>query len=311
MKKIRQKMKENVAATKFWIFIGLVALQGILLLGTFFAHDKQIVPASQLVISQTFSDGSGTIEITHQEYDAKNKIMKLDLQATEDISMSQLTPKLFVKNGTGSMQYVPTIDNKAEIFIKDISNNFQALSLSFKNNDLSNQSVDTTIYDNSQEAQIANSAQTESSEKYSSDLIYFFIASNSPYLKQAKKPIKIESQAAYAVEAIQSEIDFQNSQKKKMDVAIEDLNKNQKTTSQKIEELQVKNQYLTGNNLNNNQSKISSLQADIAEHAQQIQEAEQNKKVITQAVIKMRKQISDIQSGKFKFTDDVKSQKLK
>lgn len=304
-------MKENVAATKFWIFIGLVALQGILLLGTFFAHDKQIVPASQLVISQTFSDGSGTIEITHQEYDAKNKIMKLDLQATEDISMSQLTPKLFVKNGTGSMQYVPTIDNKAEIFIKDISNNFQALSLSFKNNDLSNQSVDTTIYDNSQEAQIANSAQTESSEKYSSDLIYFFIASNSPYLKQAKKPIKIESQAAYAVEAIQSEIDFQNSQKKKMDVAIEDLNKNQKTTSQKIEELQVKNQYLTGNNLNNNQSKISSLQADIAEHAQQIQEAEQNKKVITQAVIKMRKQISDIQSGKFKFTDDVKSQKLK
>ncbi|MCJ7969485.1 MAG: gp58-like family protein [Lactococcus lactis] len=73
----------------------------------------------------------------------------------------------------------------------------------------------------------------------------------------------------------------------------------------------MKNQYLTGNNLNNNQSKISNLQADIAGYTQQIQEAEQNKKVITQAVIKMRKQISDIQSGKFKFTDDVKSQKLK
>ncbi|MCJ7969486.1 MAG: hypothetical protein MUW51_11420 [Lactococcus lactis] len=191
MKKIKQKMKENVAATKFWIFIGLITLQGILLLGTFFAHDKQIVPPSQLVTSQAFSDGSGTIEITHQEYDAKNKIMKLDLQATEDISMSQLTPKLFVKNGTGSMQYIPTIDNKAEIFIKDISNNFEALSLSFQNNDLSNQLIDTTIYDNSQEAQIANGAQTESSEKHSSDLIYFFIASNSPYLKQSKRPIKL------------------------------------------------------------------------------------------------------------------------
>lgn len=304
-------MKENVAATKFWIFIGLIALQGILLLGTFFAHDKQIVPPSQLVTSQTFSDGSGTIEITHQEYDSKNKIMRLDLQATEDISMSQLTPKLFVKNGTGSMQYIPTVDNKAEIFIKNISNEFEALSLSFQNNDLSNQSVDTTIYDNSQEAQIANSAQTESSGVEPSDLVYFFISSNSPYLKQAKRPIKIESQAASAVEAIQSEIDFQNSQKKKMDVAIDDLKKNQKTTSQKIEELQVKNQYLTGNNLSNNQSKISSLQADIAGYAQQIQEAQQNKKSITQAITKMKKQISDIQSGKFKFTDDVKSKKMK
>jgi hypothetical protein len=311
MKKIRQKMKENVAATKFWIFMGLVALQAILLLGTFFAHDKQIVPPSQLVTSQTFSDGSGTIEITHQEYDAKNKIMKLDLQATEVISMSQLTPKLFVKNGNGTMQYIPTVDNKAEIFIKNISNKFEALSLSFQNNDLSNQSVDTTIYDNSQEAKIASSAQTESSEEQPSDLVYFFISSNSPYLKQSKRPIKIESQAAYAVEAIQSEINFQNFQKKKMDVAIDDLKKNQETTSQKIEELQVKNQYLTGNNLSNNQTKISSLQADIAGYAQQIQEAEQNKKVITQAVSKMRKQISDIQSGKFKFTDDVKSKELK
>ena len=62
-------MKENVAATKFLIFMGLIALQALLLLGTFFAHDKQIVPPSQLVTSQSFSDGSGTIEITHQEYD--------------------------------------------------------------------------------------------------------------------------------------------------------------------------------------------------------------------------------------------------
>lgn len=304
-------MKENVAATKFWIFMSLVGLQALLLLGTFFAHDKQIVPPSQLVTSQTFSDGSGTIEITHQEYDAKNKIMKLDLQATEDISMSQLTPKLFVKNGSGSMQYIPTVDNKAEIFIKNISNNFEALSLSFQNNDLSNQSVDTTIYDNSQEAQIANSTQTESSDEQPADLVYFFIASNSPHLKQSKTPIKIESQAAYAVDAIQSEIDFQNSQMKKMDMAIDDLERKQETTSQKIEELQLKNQYLTGNNLNNNQSKISNLQADIAGYAQQIQEAEQNKKIITQAIIKMKKQIADIQSGKFKFTDDVKSKKMK
>lgn len=311
MKKIRQKMKENVAATKFLIFMGLIALQALLLLGTFFAHDKQIVPPSQLVTSQSFSDGSGTIEITHQEYDIKNKIMKIDLQATEDISMNQLTPKLFVKNGNGSMQYIPTVDNRAEIFIKNISSKFEALSLSFQNTDLSNQSVDTTIFDNSQEAQAANSAQTNSSDKQQPDLIYFFISSNSHYLKQSKTPIKIESQAAYAVDAIETEIDFQNSQMKKMDTAIDDLKKNQSTTTQKIAELQLKNQYLTGNNLSNNQSKISSLQANIAGDAQQIQEAQQNKKSITQAITKMKKQISDIQSGKFKFTDDVKSKKMK
>ena len=89
------------------------------------------------------------------------------------------------------------------------------------------------------------------------------------------------------------------------------MKKNQSTTTQKIAELQLKNQYLTGNNLSNNQSKISSLQANIAGDAQQIQEAQQNKKSITQAITKMKKQISDIQSGKFKFTDDVKSKKMK
>lgn len=307
--KIKQKMKENVAATKFWIVMALVGLQCLLLIGTLFARDRQIVPQSQLVTSQTFADGSGTIEITHQEYDSKNHVMKLDLQATTDLSMNQLSPNLFVKNGVGTMQYIPTIDNKAEIFIKNISPKFEAVSLSFENNNRSNQDVDINIYDNSQDAKTLTSGQ--SSSPTPSNLVYFFISSNSKYLKESKKPIKIESQKVYAVEAIQSEIDFQNKQTEKMDQAISTLTKNQKDDSQQISELELKNDYLTGGNLSSNESHITSLQADIASKAQQIQQAKQNKQVITQAVDKMKQQISDIQSGKYKFPDDTKSQKFK
>lgn len=307
--KIKQKMKENVAATKFWIVMVLVGLQCLLLIGTLFARDRQIVPQSQLVTSQTFADGSGTIEITHQEYDSKNHVMKLDLQATTDLSMNQLSPNLFVKNGVGTMQYIPTIDNKAEIFIKNISPKFEAISLSFENNNRSNQDVDINIYDNSQDAKTLTSGQ--SSSPTPSNLVYFFISSNSKYLKESKKPIKIESQKVYAVEAIQSEIDFQNKQTEKMDQAISTLTKNQKDDSQQISELELKNDYLTGGNLSSNESHITSLQADIASKAQQIQQAKQNKQVISQAIDKMKQQISDIKSGKYKFPEDTQSRKLK
>lgn len=307
--KIKQKMKENVAATKFWIVMALVSLQCLLLIGTLFAQDRQIVPQSKLVTSQTFADGSGTIEITHQEYDSKNHVMKLDLQATTDLSMNQLSPNLFVKNGVGTMQYIPTIDNKAEIFIKNISPKFEAISLSFENNNRSNQDVDINIYDNSQDAKTLTSGQ--SSSPTPSNLVYFFISSNSKYLKESKKPIKIESQKVYAVEAIQSEIDFQNKQTEKMDQAISTLTKNQKDDSQQISELELKNDYLTGGNLSSNESHITSLQADIASKAQQIQQAKQNKQVISQAIDKMKQQISDIKSGKYKFPEDTQSRKLK
>ncbi|MEY8515270.1 hypothetical protein [Lactococcus taiwanensis] len=309
MKKIRQKMKENVAATKFGVVLILLGAQAILLLATFWAPDKQFVPSSQLTTTQTFPDGSGTLEITHQEYDKKNRIIKLDLQATEELSMNQLKPKLFVRKGEGMMQYIPTVDNKAEIFIKDIPENFEALSLSFQNKDASQQPVDTTIYDNALEAKSVDNAQSE--KEAESDIVYFFVASNSKYLKQVKIPIKIKSQEDYAIEAIKSEIKFQNTQMKKMDTAVQNLKKNQKIIHQKIEDLRLKTEYLTGNNLSNAQSQISNLESNLENDAQQIQEAEQNKKVITQAIAKMQKQILDIRAGKYQFPADEKSQRMK
>ena len=309
MKKLRRKMKENVAATKFWILMGLIFVQCLLVGGIFLAPDRQLIPQSQLVTTQTFTNG-GTLQLTSQEYDAKNKIMKIDVQATSDLSMNQLTPHIFVKNASGStMQYIPTVDNKAEIFIKNISSQFEVLALAFQNTSLSNQDIDTTIFNNSQDAQTSKTSQTNSSQ--SSNLVYFYISSNSKYLKIAKHPIKIERQSAYAIDAIQEEINFQNSQTKKMDRAISDLKKSQDSNNEQIAELQLKNNYLTGGNLANNQNQIQSLQAQVAGASQQIQQANQNKQTITQAIQKMQQQISDIKSGKYKFQDDAKSQKLK
>jgi hypothetical protein len=308
---LRQKMKKNVAATKT-IIAGTMAGGAVLLfVGANFAQDRNIIPPSQLATTQQFPNQlGGMIEIIHQEMDWKQNIMKIDIQVSDDITMKNLVANVFVKKDTGStLQFIPTIDNKATLFVKNLNNHFQVLSLAIENTGLTSNQVDTNVFDDKQTASSSIQENKEASDN--SNVLYFYISENSKYLKTAPQGIKVKSQKDYAVDALNDEIKFQNSQIDKMKTAISKLTDLQGRDKAQIEEAKKQNEYMTGDQLDKNQKHIMDLQNDI-QHAQtQVQTAEKNIEDIHKKIDKMQKQITDIQTGKYQFPEDSQSKELK
>lgn len=308
--KFTTKVKKNVAATKT-IFAGsLVGGVALLLIGTQFAPDRDLIPASQLSTTQQFpSMHGGTIEITSQEMDWEKHIMKIDIQASDELAMKNLDTSVFIQKDEGSsVQIIPTIDNKATIFIKNLHKNFQVLSLAFEDKGLRTNDVDTQVFDDTQSAK---SSEEETTTAEEDNTVYFYISENSKYLKSVKNEIKVKSQKEYAVDTVQSEISFQNSQIEKVKNGIKKLEELQTRNKQEIEELTKQNSYLTGSQLDKNQQQIIDLQSEIQTSQNQAEDAEKSIVELDKKIEKMQQQISDIQSGKYKFPLDIKTQKLK
>ncbi|WP_407350327.1 hypothetical protein VNN41_09795 [Lactococcus garvieae] len=309
---LKQKMKKNVAATKTIMAGTMVSGIALLIIGTQFAPDRNIVPSSQLETTQQFSTTrGGNIEITSQEMDWQRHIMKVEIQASDELSMKNLEASVFIKNNTGStIQFIPTVDNKATIFIKNLSKNFEVLSLVFEDKGFSSNDVDTQIFDDKQSAKSSEASSATKNEEEARS-VYFYISENSKYLKSASNKIQLKAQKDYAIDALNDEIHFQNDQVKKMKTAISKLSELQKKNKAEIEDLKKQNEYLTGNRLDNNQEQILDLQSEIKNAQDQTKDAEANIQDIHKKIDKMNQQISDIKSGSYEFPVDSKTQKLK
>lgn len=282
-----------------------------LLIGTQFAPDRNLIPSAQLVTTQQFSTTKGgTIEITHQEMDWAKHIMKIDIQASDELVMKDLETSVFIKRDAGSaVQIIPTVDNKATIFIKNLKSDFQVLSLAFEDKEIRSDEVDTQIYDDKRSAASSHQENVEPTEEERT--LYFYISENSKYLKSASNKIQVKSQKDYAIDVLKDEIHFQNSQCEKLERGLSKLKALQTKNKSEIENLKKENEYLTGDQLDNNQKQIIDLQTDIQNAQNQCEEAEKNKKEVHQKIDKMQKQILDIQSGFYQFPADEKTQKMK
>ncbi|USI64644.1 hypothetical protein LMK05_07285 [Lactococcus petauri] len=308
--KLTTKMKKNVAATKTIVAASMVGGVALLLIGTQFAPDRNLVPVSQLATTQQFSStNGGNIEITSQEMDWSKQIMKIDIQASDELVMKNLETSVFIKKDTGSsVQIIPTVDNKATIFIKNLNNNFQVLSLAFEDKGIKSNDVDTQVFDDKRSAE--SSQQEDTSTTEDNHTVYFYISENSKYLKSSNE-IQVKSQKDYAIDALNDEIKFQNSQIEKLKKGISKLSDLQTKNKTEIEDLKKQNEYLTGAQLDNNQKQIIDLQTDIQNAQNQSKDAEKNINDINKKIAKLNQQISDIKSGAYQFTDDSKTQKLK
>lgn len=308
--KLTTKMKKNVAATKTIVAASMVGGVALLLIGTQFAPDRNLVPVSQLATTQQFSStNGGNIEITSQEMDWSKHIMKIDIQASDELVMKNLETSVFIKKDTGSsVQIIPTVDNKATIFIKNLNNNFQVLSLAFEDKGIKSNDVDTQVFDDKRSAE--SSQQEDTSTTEDNHTVYFYISENSKYLKSSNE-IQVKSQKDYAIDALNDEIKFQTSQIEKLKKGISKLSDLQTKNKTEIEDLKKQNEYLTGAQLDNNQKQIIDLQTDIQNAQNQSKDAEKNINDINKKIAKLNQQISDIKSGAYQFTDDSKTQKLK
>lgn len=309
--KFMTKVKKNVAATKTIIAGSMVGGVICLLIGTQFAPDKNFIPTSQLATTQQFSNTSGgTIEIINQEMDWARHIMKIDIQASDELVMKNLETSVFIKRDTGSsVQVIPTVDNKATIFVKNLNNDFQVLSLAIEDKEVRSDEVDIKIYDDKRSE--ASSHEEDAASTEDERTVYFYISENSKYLKSASNKIQVKSQKDYAIDVLNDEIHFQNSQFEKLERGISKLNDLQTKNKSEIENLKKENKYLTGAQLDNNQKQIINLQTDIQNAQNQSEEAEKNKIEVHKKIDKMQKQISDIQSDNYHFPADEKTQKLK
>lgn len=309
--KFTTKVKKNVAATKTIVAASMAGGVALLLIGTQFAPDRNLIPSAQLATTQQFSTiNGGNIEIIKQEMDWAKHIMRIDIQASDNLTMKNLETSVFIKKDTGStVQIIPTVDNKATIFIKNLNNNFQVLSLAFEDKGLRSNDVDTKVYEDKRSAESSNQEDTSASED--NHTVYFYISENSKYLKSVSNIIQVKSQKDYAIDALNDEVKFQKSQIEKMKKGISTLSELQIKNKSEIEDLKKQNEYLTGSQLDNNQKQIIGLQSDIQNAQNQSEEAERNIDEIDKKIEKMEQQISDINSGTYKFPVDSKTEKLK
>lgn len=313
MKKIKQKISENVARTKFQIVISLISLMLLLLLGIPFAPDRQLVPEAALATTQNFQDNSGTIQILSQQLDRKQHVMKLEIQISDDLQMTNLASSFFVKKGsTGTMQFIPTVDGRATFFIKNLPEHFEAVSLIFENKAENNQSVDVNIYDDSQAAQQAKQdSDVNTKGEQPQNELQFFFTENSKKLTSVDGKIKIQSQKNYAVGALKSEIAFQKEQEAHLNKSLKKLHSIIDNDEKQITTLKNQMEYQTGGTLEKTQNQIQSFVSDIQSSESSIKTANENLVDVKKKIEKMNQQISDINSGKYKFPADEKSLKLK
>ncbi|MDV2618290.1 hypothetical protein RZO27_03975 [Lactococcus lactis] len=313
MKKIMQKFSENVARTKFQIVISLISLMLLLLLGIPLAPDRQLVPEDALATTQNFQDNSGTIQILSQQLDRKQHVMKLEIQISDDLQMTNLVSSFFVKKGSsGTMQFIPTVDGRATFFIKNLPEHFEAVSLIFENKAENNQSVDINIYDDSQAAQQAkHDSDVNTKGEQPQNELQFFFTENSKKLKSVDGKIKIQSQKDYAVGALKSEIAFQKEQEAHLNKSLKKLHSIIDNDEKQITTLKNQMEYQTGGTLEKTQTQIQGFVSDIQSSESSIKTANENLVDVKKKIEKMNQQISDINSGKYKFPADEKSQNLK
>lgn len=304
--------QENVARTKVQVALGLLVVMAFCLLMIPFAPDRQLMPESALTTTQNFKNASSeSLTLLSQTFDEKKGLMKLEVQASDGLEMDTLKHQFFQKNGSGSsMQFIPTVDGKATLFIKQLDKNFGVLALSFQNQKQSNQIVNTTIFEDKQAAKAAESAN-QGKDSSNDDTVYFFITDNSKKLKRVSGKIKIESQKSYALGALNDEIAFQEKQKTKMKDAKVKLKKIIEQDQKEIDRLNDSKKYQAGDTLEKTNQQIQTLQTDQTQNQESIQTSDKNIQTIDEKIKKMNQEMSDISTGKYKFSEDESVKKLK
>lgn len=310
-KKISHYSHDHVIARKKIIFgTMLVAWFAILITGMVQPRTKRY-SADQLITKQSFQNGTGEMKLVSQTYSKDNKIILLKFETTSKNSDSigidphKLKWKLYVKHQDGpmKMEIIPVVDNEITVVIRNVSPHFQALAV-----DITNQTKDTTTLDPA----LANSADSSSTDNSStskdSNNLQFLIAQQKGKLKTGE--VKQLSQKQFALQAIQVDIKKWQNEQRRLDSVIEELNSAINTDKRDIDNLEKKKHYQTGDELTSTNNELDSLNSDISAKQQQVQTAKDNVLELNRRIRLLEKKQVDVQNGKYKFTDSVKTYKL-
>ena len=312
-----QALKRRAILRKFLIFVVMMSMWIFLLANAYLSPQRVIYTEAQLETTRDFENESGRMRMTRQVYSEKNGILLLEFETSDytssipkGINAKNLEWVLFAKNHSSNtkMDVIPLTNNKIDVIIKNVPEDFEAIALNVKNNTVVNKDVDVDIenYDDSMSSDSkydVNKKKKDSSKL--SDEVQFMVASQSDHIKRSY--LKDLSRENFALNAFGEEKKFQTSQIDKLNKAIERLEKSIEENRGTLADLERSGQYLVGGNLADNQEKIENVEKDINSKQMKISQAKDNIGSLQNVVDALDHSMQEVHDGNYQFNAPITS----
>ncbi|MGT2930207.1 hypothetical protein ACVR1G_08280 [Streptococcus dentasini] len=304
--------KRNKVRRKLVNVLVLLSVISYLVVGSYFSPNKQKYSDAQLATEQTFQNNSGSIKMTSQTYDKKKGAIVLQFETSDKttdvdlgIASDNLSWKMYAKNPSEAMQMevVPIIDNKISVIITGVPKNFEAIAIDITNHSVDTSEINVDLSDSSSSSSFASNQSQKSSSN--DNIVEFYVTTQGPKLKP--KSIAETSREAFTLSELDKEVTFQKGQLKSLNRSIDQLNKVISDDGSKIEHLNKDAKYLTGQDLEDNQSNVEKIQDDIDSKNTTIEEANTNIETIQAKLKSLAAKKEAVKNGTFEFASPVQS----
>lgn len=267
----------------------------------------------QLKIEKQFPNGTGSIKINSKIYSSENKMLVLNLE-TKDLTSSNVDIGIDIdkldwvigskaKIPNLEMDVLPITDNKITLVIKNVPENHSPIGVVISS---SQKKISTTIYSNdskySSQSQ-SSSDQAEQNQSDDNDIIFYLIDDDSTIIKNN---IKDYSQTTFLLSSLQEEKQKQDNYIKQLQQQKSDIKDSITDDNKKIETLNKKSIYLTGNDKTNNDNDITSLKNNILNKNNSITQIDNNISISENRIDGINKNIDDIKNKKYNFDKGIK-----
>lgn len=300
-------MKQQVILRNFLIFMLLFGTWlGLVIAGLTSSH-RQRYSDKDLATEQTFSNGTGTIDLRSQIYSKKNEILLLNFetkgQGSSAINPDNLSWKIYSKkaNVHAVMEVIPIVDNKITVVVRDVPKDFDAFAILVSNSGVNanNISIDVPSDSSSSSEKIKKSDSDDDKENW----VQFLVTTKGKYLKY--KQLGDLTRNKLVASEIKKEIRYQLTQKTKLKKAIKNINKVISDNKAQIRSLQREEEYLTDDQKEDHLSKIDQLNSEIEGYEKDIERANDTTKKIDDRITMLKKKETAVKSGKFKFSNPI------
>ncbi|MEY8737869.1 hypothetical protein AB9M75_11815 [Lactobacillus sp. AN1001] len=307
LKNIKAVLKQQVILRNFLIFMLLFGTWlGLVIAGLTSSH-RQRYSDKDLATEQTFSNGTGTIDLRSQIYSKKNRMLLLNFetkgQGSAAINPDNLSWKIYSKkaNVHAVMEVIPIVDNKITVVVRDVPEDFDAFAILVSNSGVNanNISIDVPSDSSSSSEKIKKSDSDDDKENW----VQFLVTTKGKYLKY--KQLGDLTRNELVTSEIKKEIQYQLTQKTKLKKAIKNINKVISDNKAQIRSLQREEEYLTDDQKEDNLSKIDQLNSEIEGYEKDIERANDTTKKIDDRITMLKKKETAVKSGKFKFSNPI------
>lgn len=310
---MKQWLHDNVIKRKLLIFGLLFTTWLSLLLGAIYSPQRQTYSDEQLQTKQSFSNGTGEIKLTSQNYSAKTGVIVLQFETKDatssverGIDAKRLDWKLYAQHKTADtiMEVVPIIDNKISVIVRNVPEDFGAYAIDITNKTVATSSIDVDIDDSSDDDDTTTSSPTSTNDE-EANVVQFMITTQNSQLK--KETIKAVSREEFTLSEIKKEEAFQNNQIKKLNTSIAQLKASIEDDEARKASLSTESQYLTGDDLEANQKDIASIDGNIETKKRSIETANTNIEKLEEKLKALAKKKAAVKDGTFVFSNPIET----